>query len=144
MKPNSNLNHFHQILFHSILPPLDQYNLFCLTKNGRKNRSSGAKSVLIRRAGATIYSPGYTRTVGGRRGLLYISMVPTLQRGRKRGSRPRRVHAHTTKQTQSVSFPETHSIFSCGRLFHVIDYLLSRLSMFNPFFLNVIVSIYLI
>ena len=28
MKPKSNLNHFHQLLFHTFPPPLDQYNLF--------------------------------------------------------------------------------------------------------------------
>ena len=28
MKPNSNLNHFQQLLFHTFPPPLDQYNLF--------------------------------------------------------------------------------------------------------------------
>ena len=28
MKPNINSNHFQQLLFHTIPPPLDQYNLF--------------------------------------------------------------------------------------------------------------------
>ena len=35
MKPNSNLNHFKLLLFHTIPPPLDQYNLFRSYKNGR-------------------------------------------------------------------------------------------------------------
>ena len=48
MKPNNNLNHFQQLLFHTIPPPLDQYNHFGLTKNGRQNRSSGAKTGLLR------------------------------------------------------------------------------------------------
>ena len=39
MKPNSNLNHLQQLLFHSIPPSLHQYNLFGLTKNGRQNRT---------------------------------------------------------------------------------------------------------
>ena len=37
--------------------------------NGRQNSFSGAKSELLRRASATIYCLGYTRTVGDRRGL---------------------------------------------------------------------------
>ena len=37
MKPNSNLNHFKQLLFHTIPPSLDQYNLFRSYKNGRQN-----------------------------------------------------------------------------------------------------------
>ena len=69
MKPNSIL----QLLFHTIPPPLDQYIFFGLTKNGRQNRSSGAKTVLLRRAGATTLCPGYTCTVGGRRGLSYTA-----------------------------------------------------------------------
>ena len=43
MKPNNNLNHFQQFLFHTILPPLHQYNLFWSYKNGRQNRPSGAE-----------------------------------------------------------------------------------------------------
>ena len=53
MKPNRNLNHVQQLLFHTILLPLDQYIFFCLTKKGRQNRSSNAKTGLVRRAGAT-------------------------------------------------------------------------------------------
>ena len=37
MKPSSNLNHFQQLLFHTIPPPLAQYNLFfVLQKMGAK------------------------------------------------------------------------------------------------------------
>ena len=36
MKPNSNLKNFQQLLFHTIPPPLDQYNLFGHTKKGAK------------------------------------------------------------------------------------------------------------
>ena len=43
MKQNRILNHFLKLLFHTFPPPLDQYNLFGLTKNGRQNLSSGAK-----------------------------------------------------------------------------------------------------
>ena len=46
-------------------------NIICfgLTKNGRQNRSSGAKTVYLRQADATkLSTQGYTRTIGGRRG----------------------------------------------------------------------------
>ena len=36
MKPNSNMNHFQQLLLHTITPPLYQYNLFVLQKTGAK------------------------------------------------------------------------------------------------------------
>ena len=54
MKQNSNWIHFQQLLFHTFPPPLDQYNLFGLTKNGRQNRSSGAKTGLLWWAGAKV------------------------------------------------------------------------------------------
>ena len=40
--------------------------------NGCQNRSSGAKTLLLRWAGAKAQFPGDTRNVGGRRGLAYI------------------------------------------------------------------------
>ena len=80
MKENSNLNHFQQLLFHTISPPLDQYNLFGLTKNGHQNRSSGAKTGLLRWAGAKSYFPGDTRNgVGGRCGLSYKDTLLILE-----------------------------------------------------------------
>ena len=42
MNPNSNLNHFQQLLFHTIPPPLDQYDLYWsysgLTRHRRGRR----------------------------------------------------------------------------------------------------------
>ena len=52
MKQNINLNHFQQFLLNTFPPPLDQYNLFDLTKNGRQNRFSGAKTGLLWREDA--------------------------------------------------------------------------------------------
>ena len=53
LKPNSNLIYFQQLLLDTNPPPLDQYIFFSLTKNGRQNRSSGAKTGLLRRPDAT-------------------------------------------------------------------------------------------
>ena len=55
MKPNSNSNHFQQLLFLTIPQPLDQYNLICLTKKtqkpllGRQNwvTSTGGRHTLV-------------------------------------------------------------------------------------------------
>ena len=41
MKPNSNLNHFHQLLIHTIPNPLDQYNLFWSYKNSPREPKLG-------------------------------------------------------------------------------------------------------
>ena len=54
MKLNSNLNHFQQLLFQTIPPPLDQFNLFWSYKKRAPNRSSGAKTGLLRWASDTI------------------------------------------------------------------------------------------
>ena len=35
MKPNSNLNHLQQLMFHTIHPPLHQYNNFCWSYKNR-------------------------------------------------------------------------------------------------------------
>ena len=43
--------------------------------NGRQTRSSGAKTGLLRRAGAKTSLPGDTRNVGGRRGLSFIVIL---------------------------------------------------------------------
>ena len=55
------------VLFHT-----DEFIFVWSFKNGRQNRSSGAKTGLLRRAGAKTKFPGDTRNVGGRRGLSYI------------------------------------------------------------------------
>ena len=69
MKPNSNFNPFQQLL--RILLPRLLINIiiFVLTKNGRQN-------CVTLTAGTTTQCLGYSRTVGGRRGLSY-----TIQRG---------------------------------------------------------------
>ena len=71
MKQNSNLNHFQQLLFHTF----PQNNLFWPYKNGRQNRSLGAKTGLLRRAGAKSQFPGDTSNVVGRRGLSYAGSI---------------------------------------------------------------------
>ena len=43
MKPNSNLDHFQQILFHTIPPPLDQYNLYLVL-----HQTGATKPLLVR------------------------------------------------------------------------------------------------
>ena len=55
-------------LFHT-----DEFIFVWSFKNGkgRQNRSSGAKTRLLRRAGANTWFPGDTCNVGGRRGLSY-------------------------------------------------------------------------
>ena len=70
------------VLFHT-----DEFIFVWSFKNGNgcQNRSSGAKTGLLRRAGAKSYFPGDTRNVGVRRGLSYgiKEEWETLERKRK-------------------------------------------------------------
>ena len=46
--------------------------------NGRQNHSQGAKTGLLRRAGAKTQFPSDTRNVGGRLGLSYVSHISNI------------------------------------------------------------------
>ena len=60
MKPNSNLDHFQQLLFHTIPPPLDQYNLFWSYKEQAPKPLLGRQNCLTSTGGRQNLVPGLT------------------------------------------------------------------------------------
>ena len=60
MKPNSNLNHFQQLLFHTISPPLHQYNLFWSYKKRAPKLLVGRQNWVTWRGGRQNIVPGLT------------------------------------------------------------------------------------
>ena len=74
MKPNSNLNHFQQLLLHTVPLPLDQYNLFRFYQKNRLQNwvtSTGGRHNLV---------PGLTspRNAGHRRDRPYAHNVLSI------------------------------------------------------------------
>ena len=60
VKPNSNLNHFQQLLFHTIPPPLDQYNLFWSYKKRAPKPLLGRQNWVTSTGGRHNLVPGLT------------------------------------------------------------------------------------